>query len=952
MTSDDWDSSPAISGDAFDEPAASPFRKERYSGGVELGRGGMGQVLSVRDENLDRKVALKKVLGDSPERAARLAREARVTARLEHPGIVPVYSAGQDEDGTPFYTMRLIRGRSLHDAIRDARTDEDRVKLVRHVLDACHAMAYAHSCGVLHRDLKPANIMVGEFGETQVVDWGLARTLDEADNGTPGTPAFMSPEASRGVSSIRSDVYSLGAVLQMALGELDNPELGAIAGRALAQDPDDRYADARALARDLERWFSGRRVQAHDYTAGELLVRFVRAWAVPLGVAGIAAVALITGAIIAFNENARERDRAVAAEEDLTVALAQADAFLEQALIAQARQAQARGGQAEAEVLALAALEIEESAEARGVLASFGSGRPTLSSSFELPDCLTLGVDGATGRVLCGRDKLYTVFEPNGDVLWEIEAELSGAVMTWGGEALVGRDAAQDLAVYRPIGHVVFERLVMGGPITPTQDSRFVLVQSHGGIQIVDIVEGSARTVNPCGGIAMEGAGVDIRSGRFASVCSAGDVWIGPIEGPHRRLTAAQSLRAGEFLTDVVAYEDGAVASTSMARLLLLDEHGESELAELPVRHVSSLVVRGDRLAAHSSTDGVTLYDMRTRSPLWSLSGRDARAAALGVDGSLVAAGVRAGRWDVPESAHPWIFSSDAGLATASISPDGRLLVLAAGDGDVEVYHLESGGHVITTDWQDRVIKQARFSQDGTRYLGIGMGAPGVHVYNTATWEGEAYSETATLRRLVVRDDGVVIGLGYGGQLVVGDQLVDPVAGLSDLAPSHDASQVVGLRGDGTVVFLEDDLSQTPLFQDPDARTVAVGGEVIGVGRGPRAMLYRSSGEVLHELATDGLFVLHLAFSPDDAWVAGGMLDGSIRVWDVETGELLGVLTGHGARVSTVEFGPTRDTLVSASWDRSARLWDLSRLVAPLEQLQQETESAWGLQLTDVLGEQ
>lgn len=952
MTSNDWDSAPAISSDGLDEPGPSPFGHERYSTGVELGRGGMGQVLSVRDENLDRKVALKKVLGDSPERASRLAREARITARLEHPGIVPVYSAGQDEDGTPFYTMRLIRGRSLHDAISEARSDEDRTRLVRHVLDACHAMAYAHSCGVLHRDLKPSNIMVGEFGETQVVDWGLARTLDEPDRGVPGTPAFMSPEQAQGHTSVLSDVYSLGAVLQVTLGTLDIPELGAIAGRALAKDPADRYPDARALARDLERWFAGRRVQAHDYTAGELLVRFVRAWAVPLGVAAIAGIALVTGGVLAFNENARERDRAVAAEEELTVALTQADAFLEQALIAQARQAQARGAQAEAEVLALAALEIEESAEARGVLASFGAGRPSLSSSFELPDCLTLGVDGATGRILCGGESKYTVYEPDGSVLWELEAEMSGAVLAWGGEALVGRAGAEALVVHRPIGTVAFDTLVMGGPITPTTDSRYVLVQSHGGFQIVDIIEGTAETVNPCGGTALEGSGFDIRSGRFASVCSQGEVFVGDRGTPAVHLATAGGLQAGEFLTDAVPYADGAVVSTSMARLLWIEADGQTELAELPMGHVSGLLLEGDRLAAHSSTDGVVLFDMATRSPLWSLSGRDARAAKLGPDGALVAAGVRAGRWDVPESTRPWIFTTDAGLSTASISPDGRLLAMAAGDGDVDVFHLETGRHVTTAAWQDRVIKQARFTQDGTKYLGIGMGEPGVFAYNTASWEGERIHMNGVLRRLTVRSDGTWLALNYAGGLVADGEIVDARVGLADLAPSHDASDVVGLLADGAVVRIEQDLSIRRLFQDTDARTVAIGQGVVALGRGPRAGLYTEDGALLQELATDGVFVLHLAFSPDGAWVAGGMLDGSVRVWDVASGALLGVLTGHAARVSTVEFGPSRDVLVSASWDRSARLWDLSRLVAPLEQLQSETRNAWGLSLEDVLGEQ
>ncbi len=426
MPLDDYNSAPALSTVGDLAAPAAEFAPERYERGVELGRGGMGQVLSVRDANLDRNVALKRLLRDDGG-GARLAREARITARLEHPGIVPVYSAGRDADGAIYYTMRLVRGRSLREAIVGAEDLEGLLGLVRHVLDACRAIAYAHSVEVLHRDIKPSNIMIGEFGETLVVDWGVARTFSEPDGGVVGTAGFMSPEQAGGRASVASDVYSLGEVLRATTMGADNPELAAIVSRATAPDPEARYPDAMAMADELERWFSGRRVVAHSYSAGELLGRLVRAWRVPLLVTAVAAVVIAATGLLAWQETAAERDRTLVAEAGLRTALDQADSLLGSTLVAQAQQAQARRAQPEAEVLALAALERGPSPLARGVLAAFGPDRPTLTSSFPLPECRSLAVDGLSGRVACGMGARVTIFEADGRIAWEVSANLRAA---------------------------------------------------------------------------------------------------------------------------------------------------------------------------------------------------------------------------------------------------------------------------------------------------------------------------------------------------------------------------------------------------------------------------------------------------------------------------------------------------------------------------------------------
>ena len=190
-------------------------------------------MLAVFDEHIGRDVALKELLRNDTNRVAmRFLREARVTGQLEHPNIVPVYEIGRRPDGALYYTMKLVKGLTLAAALKKCRSLSDRLALLPHFHDLCNAVAYAHHRGVIHRDLKPENVMVGEFGETVVLDWGVAKVRGTADlpaeggegmdsGGTLagtvlGTPAYMSPEQAGGeVENIdeRSDVWGLGAVL-------------------------------------------------------------------------------------------------------------------------------------------------------------------------------------------------------------------------------------------------------------------------------------------------------------------------------------------------------------------------------------------------------------------------------------------------------------------------------------------------------------------------------------------------------------------------------------------------------------------------------------------------------------------------------------------------------------------------------------------------------------------
>jgi len=276
--------------EAVDRPDAG----DRYAVHELLGRGGMGAVYRATDQLLKRDVALKVLTTELEQDASarRLEREARVLAALDHPGIVAIHDAGILQDGRPFYVMRLVRGRRLDEQARDESPGER----LRRFLGVCDAVSFAHSRGVIHRDLKPANVMVGEFGEVLVLDWGVAKLsaeerapagsvlTDGADGITGdgiavGTPGFMAPEQSAGGQTVdvRADVFALGAILRDLVGTEKAPApLRAIFARATATDAHDRYATVDALAADVRAWLDGKSVSAYSESLLEKLLRFYR----------------------------------------------------------------------------------------------------------------------------------------------------------------------------------------------------------------------------------------------------------------------------------------------------------------------------------------------------------------------------------------------------------------------------------------------------------------------------------------------------------------------------------------------------------------------------------------------------------------------------------------------------------------------------------------------------
>lgn len=263
----------------------------RYVVGALLGRGGMGAVYQAHDHWLDREVALKVLAVDAPALGGseRLAAEARLLAQLEHPGIVTVHDRGELADGRAYYVMRLVRGVSLDRYAAEAGTGD----VLRAFLRICDAVAFAHARGIVHRDLKPGNIMIGEFGEALVLDWGIAARV-QGTSEAGGTPGFMAPEQAMGGSPMdaRVDVHGLGAILTAVLPASPKAPaaLAAISLKAMEHDPDGRYPGVRELAQDVRHWLDNEPVSAHReglleragriYRRHEVLILLLLAYAI------------------------------------------------------------------------------------------------------------------------------------------------------------------------------------------------------------------------------------------------------------------------------------------------------------------------------------------------------------------------------------------------------------------------------------------------------------------------------------------------------------------------------------------------------------------------------------------------------------------------------------------------------------------------------------------------
>jgi WD40 repeat protein/tRNA A-37 threonylcarbamoyl transferase component Bud32 len=680
----------------------------RYEMVAEHGRGGLGRVLRARDRELGRTVAIKELLRRGRSAELRFLREAMITARLEHPAIVPVHEAGRWPDGTPFYSMKLVAGRPLRDLVEDAASADDplaaRLALVPHVVAVADAIAYAHARRIVHRDLKPSNVIVGDYGETVVIDWGLAKDLsagereDVADpyrapampdvteaGAVMGTPAFMAPEQARGeAGDERADVYALGAMLYAVLAGqspyqgtrstdivravVDGPpaplaelapgapaDLIAVTAAAMAREPAQRLASAKLLADELRRFLRGQQVESHRYSAAEKALRWMRrhrelSAAVAVGAAMLAAVGAAAVSRIVDERDAADRERRRAES-----ALADARAQREALVLNHARVDAERDPTA---ALAwLAAYRGADDAKSQELAAiAVGRGAATFSRnrggfrigeaavlSFDPPHVVTVGPDRTVRSWRAGRPGPTVVASTIGTA-----TSLTLATSPRGGAAF-----AQD-------GHVVVVdadgnarplfALADVQSIDFSADGQRVIAAGRGG-EIVVAVNGAERRVRLPDSAGRLHRALASDDGTAIAVCDErGALWYVVIGGRWRSLGPC---------------------SLALTGALAFSRNGDRLVALL-----------ADGIAIHELAHPSAPRRLRFPTPAAVFVLADGHVVVGGVDGSLRDLAVGAATVDLA--------GADAAVLRLAEAADGRLAVGYA-DGTVRVYDRRTG---------------------------------------------------------------------------------------------------------------------------------------------------------------------------------------------------------------------------------------------------------------------
>jgi len=953
----------------------------RYTRPQEHARGGMGRILMVHDEYLGREIALKELLphmgsSDSgvnadPSEAspvrfstaviARFLQEARITGQLEHPSIVPVYELGHRKDGALYYTMKLVRGRSLSKAIREAETLRERLALLPHFIDLCNAIAYAHSRHVVHRDIKPANVMVGEFGETVVLDWGLAKARKGHDAHASvieqsimsmnlgseiksaktnygqllGTPAYMPPEQALGHTDKideRSDIYSLGVVLyEILTGHLpfkaktikdlithviyEEPtpireveanipvELAAICERAMRKSPSERYASAKELADEVTRFQSGALVDAYVYSTADLMTRFLQRYRSAIYVAAAAIVlgALVTGVYVYQITHAR-------------------NVAIEQQRIANEERDHAREAEAEAQRQRQAVEEERNEAERQRKIAEVQS----YYSSIQL----------ASSKI---NQKQYPLARK---ILWSTSEEHRN--WEWG---YFLNQCYQSLATLED-----HDDRVLGAAFSPD------------GTRIVTIAGDHAKIWNVANGtlqFTLEGHSEKVwnvsfsRDGKRLLTVSwdlTAKVWdvakgtiVSTLEGEEDVASASFNQDGSRVVTAADNY--ARVWDTRSGKLLLtIDGHAETV-------ENAAYSPDGSRIVTASWDRTAKVWDAKTGELQLTLAGHDygVMNAVFSPDGSLIVTASKdntAKVWDAKNGKEldTLIGHSDE-IWSVSFSSDGKRLATVSWDKSVRIWDMTDFHLITTIDGHELPIESAQFSPDGRtivtasqdRTAKVWDAIDGKQIAALTGHAGEVCSASFSpdSASVVTASEDKTARIWSVPRLatkaVEEEDVIGMAEGVTNASFSSDNSRLATTLRDQTVKVweVEDGSLQLILkghhgevnsaaFSPDDARIVT------GSGDNTAKIWNADDGAMLVSLEGHTDAIDNAAYSPDGKLIVTSSRDKTVKIWDAQDGRLLNTLTGHIDGVVSTAFSPDSRTVVTASWDGTAKLWDVS----------------------------
>lgn len=908
---------PIIRPPARDHEELRVVAPTNYALGDELARGGMGRIRHARDLRLHRPVAVKELLVDDRSLAERFEREILLTARLQHPSIVSIYEAGRWPSGEPFYAMRFVPGTPFGAVMAPLKKLDERLALLPNVIAIGEALAYAHSQRVIHRDLKPGNVLIGPFGETVVIDWGLAKDLtmtEDTASASPlragdgdltmvgsvmGTPAYMPPEQAAGEQvDERADVYAIGAILYHVLAgsapfggttaqqTLDRviadappPLVGAprdlttIVEKAMARRPQDRYANAGELVADLKRFQTGQLVAAHSYTRVQLLRRWLRRHRAVATTVLLGIVVLAIGAtwFLLRERGLREdaehaRDTARASEQATRRAFAWTLVERGQQELITRHPARA------AAYLATAYPTLPDEPVVRFLVAA--AMRDNERQLFSVSHDESVIAVAVSGRVLLTASLDHTAG------LWDVE---TGARI-----ARLDHDDRVTSAVFGSDGIVATASEDRTARVWDASGRRLATLSHPGKVTAVSFSRDGRQLATSCDDHAARiweipsGRLIATLTGHTAPVSSAevsidgsrvvtaGDrtarIWDVASGKPLVTVTHKDAVIAAQFSPDgkrvLTASHDhtsGIWDAATGERVTTLDENG------FPLE-VASFSPDGTRVLTASAAHVAFIRDATTGATIATLDGHTNGITSAAFD----AGGARVVTTSLDGTARVWDAKTGRALAVlergtaavwaAAFTADGTKVVSASSDGVATVWEIGPGRLRATLAGHDKRVETARFSRDGRRVV-------------TASPDGAA--------RLWDVDGKQLVTYAHGAAL------------------------------------------WSAAFSPDDARIVTAGADKV-------AKIWDAGGRLLITLEGHTDAVLSAAFSADGQRVATASADDTAKIWEASTGRLLATLAGHTGNVGAATFSPSGDHVVTTD-EGGARIFESSgRLVATL----------------------
>lgn len=908
-------------------------------------QGGLGKVSVARDQELNRDVALKEIrfqYADDESARARFVMEAEVTGGLEHPSIVPVYGLGCFSDGRPYYAMRFIKGDSLKDVVdrfhqagqsassdtqdgTNERTVELR-RLLQRFIDVCQAIEYAHSRGVIHRDIKPANIMLGDYGETLVVDWGLAKPLGHKEiasspdaesladpvpslipasgssveatrmGSTIGTLQFMGPEQAAGRVDLvgpPTDIYSLGATLYYILtgrasvngktrgdllkavqaGDIAPPStvvrgvsksLDAVCMKAMALQPQDRYASAMALARDLERWLADEPVSVHRESRTDRLARWLRrnrAWFRAVAIATLAIITVLLVAVFLINGQRNVADQQRQLAEKLAT---------------------------EKSELADVETELRKKAEWQAASRSFEQSLVRCEQVDPAVGVLSLVQNLAEAQAIGAVDLEYSIRAQLGQ--WE------GSLHTLDSTTKYG-DAIHDLL--------------------QSPDGKSMLVATQSETVLIDVATGKRIGEPMVSGQAVSSIAFYPDGKRI--ITSGEDQMIRFWDATSAELIG-EPLPIGEAIVALSLSSDQrslAIATGSKIRLWDVETRQPTDVVFEHARNISAIEFcpNSSLLLAGGEDAEVRVWDVETKQEVGTPWAHDSPVVdiAISPDGKLAATcefGNVARLWEIsrgksvgmPLAHHGWV-------EHVSFSADGKRVVTGCFDKLARVWDVETGALVGSPLRHPLIVSASQFDKSGA-FIWTGSSDGALRRWRVANGRSQSLPLTqfANVVAVTLDDDAKTMQVAFNaiaaGTFVIPGEIqqwnVDDATPIGTLISSDRWRDIAAFSADGKRFATGTETTTAQIWSLPSGEPF---GAAIECESAPKTLVFSNDGKLL----------------------LVGTEKGNVRVWDIEAGKPRGSELSLGATVSAAAFYPKDDRFLVGTWGQKASIHKVDR---------------------------